>query len=486
MRFPKKVLLFMPVVALLNSGSHQLLTAEDETSPIQDIFDDRALKVHERPPSGPDPTIVAALQNSAIGQAYNAIRPERSVLAFDCGRGSAWCGNRDFSFQSIFTESAKLANMPRPDPDQVAVAWYTSASKLDNLLDAEGARFAKLKDAPFQLLAIANRMDLASFDKDKDQWTGAEMHFVYGLIPAAGAGIPQDLMVIMEFVLPTFTRPDFKGLAQTWVALSKATDEQYSDALLKALRTSGLYLNDPSPTRAIAVRSRINHAVGPARWQLSQLVLDPTSFDPAARTQFTPSKLTDQLSQNLSPNSRLYLRLWQGAQKIVESGSLQFKIPDELLEGPSVRYNVADGHQGLGTPTGLCNPSETVRSVLGLQQCTLCHTTETGVQFAQIPNRLPKDASVPSGFLVGKSRVIHPSLVDLYYGTESDIWSVDINYQSYVDPIRGLCETPKASEVKRKFHDVARRALFLAATSTDSLVQAKEPPAGQFSTFFTE
>jgi hypothetical protein len=463
---------------------YRVVEALGPQDPVRDIFYARALKPHAKPTSGPDPAIVAALQNSEIGKAYNAIRPERSVLLYDdCGKNAIWCGAAAFSFRSTFTEAAKIANPSKPDPEALAVSWFAAASRQDDVL--QGASFASLKDAPFQLLAITNRMDLAHLDGN--QWTGAEIHFVYGLIPAPGVGVPPSLTVILEFELPEFDRATFQTLAKTWIELSRVPDGQYAGQLLGALRSSG-FSPDQGATRLIRVRSRMNHMINGGEWRLSQLLIDPASSDAATRTHFSPAKLNDQIHLDVEQNSKLYLGLWQKVKTAVDSGVLEYKIPDELLEESSVRY--VPPTQGLGTPPGVCDASQTARDVLALQQCTLCHTTESNTCFLHIPNRLRTRASVPSGFLIGQNPQsgmnLHPSLVDLYYGEQKVVWRVTLSYTTYGGRADGPCETVVSKQVSRNFHDVARRTLFLAAVQTDSILHNARPLANQFSTFFTE
>jgi hypothetical protein len=485
MQFHKVVLSAAFLSGCLYLALHRKVDAQNLADPVLDIFDNRALKPHTKPSTGPDPVIVAKLQNSVIGKAYNAIRPERSLLIYDCGKGSSWCGQPYFSFQAIFSEAAKLANGSHPDPDGLAVAWYNSACGLDKVLPREGAQFTMLKDAPFQLLAIANRMDLANFDGQK--WTGAEIHFVYGLTPAPQATGPQDLMVIMEFELPAYDRLGFTKLAQAWSGLSAVAAPQYFSQLLGVLQVSGLSLGQNRPTKAVRVHSRLNHAVMAGVWRLSQLLLDPAAPTPAERSMFSPAKLDDQIKKKVQQDSRLYLDLWNKVEGVVQSGVLQYAVPDELLENPSVSYEHLP--QSMGTPPGVCKASEEARNVLALQQCTWCHTTESHTLFAHIPNRLPNASSVPSVFLAGQDPQhgsnLHPSLVDLYYGEPTVVDSNSFTYTTY-EGAGSPCGTAVTKQIVRKFHDVARRTLFLAAVQTDTAHNNGRPSADPFSTSFPE
>ena len=488
MRFRRYILPFTLVIAALYGVLRPSRGAHAEADPVLDIFDgSRALKAHTLRAGGPDSAIVAALHNSDIGKAYAAINPGRSILMYDCQTGSIWCGRPEFSFPSLFTEASTLANPGHPDPNGLAKDWYAKALGLDGTLGTEPITFDSLAGARFQMLAIANRMDLAKWDGTN--WSGGEIHFAYGLLPNGGA-IPR-LTLILEFEIRALSRPDFKSLAQVWGDLSNASDDDYAGSLVAALKASGFTLDMVQPTRTVRVRLRMNHEVQPGVWLLSQLVLDPAAADPAAHTTFTPARLNDQVGHRVNPDSKTYLALWRKVESVVGQNKLEYQIDAELLEDPQVEYRIED--EGLGTPPGVCNASETVRNVLSLEQCTWCHSTETGTEFNHVPNRNPAAAAVLSKFLAGQhplyGATLHPDLTDLYYGNPAMVWVVKVPYQTYTGKPGAPCNVPadpKPTAV-RKYHDVARRTLFLAALLKDSGVLFKGRPLPElFATPFTE
>jgi hypothetical protein len=120
----------------------------------------------------------------------------------------------------------------------------------------------------------------------------------------------------------------------------------------------------------------------------------------------------------------------------------------------------------------------------GLQQCPGCHTVETETKFAHIPNRGDSESSHLSTFLTGSDRgVLRPNLEDLYNG--SNLKTVNVKYDTY--PAASGCMTAVISEVpaKSKFHDIARRTLFLAGVIADGLPDSQNnpmPPAHKLST----
>jgi hypothetical protein len=449
-------------------GARQPLFPVD---PLKDIFDNRALITHTMPASGPDPAVAAVFQNSPVAQKYRDMKPERSVLIYDCDQ--SWCEQPDFSFETMFKVAAKLANPGQPDAEGLAHAWYNSASAKDMDPGLQGAfPYSSLHQLPFQLLAVANRMDMATFDGTN--WNGAEIHLAYGLTPGLGATAATDLTVILEFEIKPATRPMFQSVANIWANLSEVSAYQSVIPLRDALRASGIPLVYGDPMGIARVKLRINHDVNGPQWRLTQLLLDP-----ASGTTFMAAPLNDQICHKIQPDSPAYMALFRAVSSAVQSGNLEYTIPAELLEDATVTYT--EGGKGLSLPSGLCNPSIMARHIIALQECTMCHTIESGTHFKHLPNRMPGVATTPSSFLVGNT--LHPDLIDLYYSTQKAVSPVTIPYQTYVRSSNNTCNVlgPVLAE-KRMFHDVARRMLFLAAETLDRANNDKLPAAAQLST----
>ena len=97
----------------------------------------------------------------------------------------------------------------------------------------------------------------------------------------------------------------------------------------------------------------------------------------------------------------------------------------------------------------------------------MAETKTTFTHFFDVDNGKLKPKPLPSGFLIGQDREhaanIHPSLVDLYYPNDKVVWRVDVPYPSFTG---SGCTTPtddkKPPRSTSRFHDVARRTLFLA------------------------
>jgi hypothetical protein len=486
------------VVALLNGCAHlgvhkKRIDMPQSNDPVLQIFaNGRALNPH----SGPiDQKVVDGLNASSTGKVYTDMHPERSVLAYDCNSDPAnWCSDTHLTFDAMFEESARILDYKHPDAQALELSWYNSSTscKQDTNLTQEIPNFAALKGS-FQLLAVANRMDLAQ--QDGGNWVGAEIHVAYGEVPSTGATIPQDLTVILEFELPPIAQDKFKKLAQAWIDLPNTSDSRYASALVNVLRQSGLSLAPATPTRALRVRARLNHRQDEL-WLLAQSVFDPASRDPAVHTAFGPANLNDQVCGDIAKDyvvkdPKRYFTLWSLGESNVTVTNPAYPIPDGYLESSATLYDSLDCSVtacGLPTPVGVCNARGDVREVLAIQQCSRCHTTETKTRFTHMANRLAGVPSVASEFLVGKDSAkrtnLHPSLVDLYYSNPDVVWPVTVKYATYSGP--QACTTQGTGTVVNSFHDVARRALFLATIVTKPVSGKDRSLANVFSTPYTE
>jgi hypothetical protein len=117
------------------------------------------------------------------------------------------------------------------------------------------------------------------------------------------------------------------------------------------------------------------------------------------------------------------------------------------------------------TPVGLCGVDvRSRRDIVSLEQCNQCHAAETGTGFNHIKNRNAGENAVLSSFLRGNG-TLKPSLGELYFADIKVIPPVTVAYQTYGGECKTLMDAPP---VTRQFHDLARRALFLAALLADT------------------
>lgn len=411
------------------------------------LFNGREVAPHQHLANGNDPSELVQLLESQLAATYRDIRADRSLLLSDCGAGSRWCGNPAFSFSSIFSIAAAAGGY---QPQPAAQQWYASAAGEPTgsfVTEVAPWKGWPLDGAPFQLLAIVNRIDLATWQGDRPdhpipQWTGAEVRFVYGRIPR---GTDENIFtLILEFSLPPRGWAEFQKLAGSWQRLSTVTDDQVLPALNDALRESG-YQDSP------LVRLRVNRSVAGAKWEFFQWEFAP-QLRPLAATP-----LTDQIDLsflNAQPGSNLYdryIQLWKPPAP--PSG---VPIDTGFLAPSGAAYTT--GSKGLAMPRNLCSAGGPARNILGLQQCTLCHSAESGTTFTHISNRDPHGSSSLSGFLVGSSahnRKLVPGLRGLYYQDPDGAFEVAVNYLK--------CDQQTVASTTRHFSDLARRGLFLSA-----------------------
>lgn len=420
-----------------------------------DLFSGRTVTGHPQVNDKPDSDRLHAFLGSPLARMYGEINPRRSLLLYDCKNGSIWCSDASWGFAQVFSNA--VTNLKLGKPDDFAKAWYLSANDahLGGTLDKWGG--SSVKTAPFQLLAIVNRIDLGEWRGGK--WVGAELRFVYGRLPIDGNVVKFNL--IIEFVLPSLDWIAFKKLAGLWKIQSDITlkDEEVAVALQTTIKSSGF-------DRSQMVRIRTNEEAG-GPWQFGEWHLTPTTTLSSGRLD--RSDLIDELAEAYvlpalgSVAYWDYLQLWPDITNM--PGNKRIYVAPKFLSPDSRAYSAdeqtMDKHaQTLGTPPNFC-ATETTRNVLGLQQCSGCHSVETGTQFAHIPNRATTEDSVPSKFLAGSGP--DPTLGDIYYGTKQ-IFSQDVFYDTYKLPAYSpVCSQKIAKQTTRKFYDLGRRRLFLAA-----------------------
>lgn len=408
-------------------------------------------------PPHSDLSVLPKLNNSNLNWQYQKIRPQTALLISNCQASSKWCEGSSVQFR---TKLWAMAAIPKKlGVDTVIRNWTTNFAKQPGIKEQY---IGQSTDPPllpdrFQLLAVVNRMDLAvwgtargraSCDPPgiKDKWTGAEVRLVYGLRPSerarAAREVPQ-MTIILEFVLPPFDPIRFRDLAQGWRDLPDTGDGTFP-ARLSSLLQSTRY------EESADARIRLNYEFG-RRWRFVEW--DFSASSPGTRNAY----LEDQVNQTLmKPGNVAYSALWAND---VGPELERICIPKALMGGDGL-YD-----RELLEPPGGARAYPITRNVLALQQCRYCHTVESQTDFQHIKNRLPMENSKISGFLLGSPGYRSdipplPTLAQLYTAESRCILTVD------------LCKTDPALNCKsrpidqrnniRRYHDLARRALFLA------------------------
>jgi hypothetical protein len=452
--------------------SVQLVRAADDPNyEVLDIFgglNSRTIKRHTDPPS-------SSLDNSPVGKAYKLIDPGRSILFYDCQKYG--CGQDYLTFRSVLTLAAAAINRNNPDPDTLYKTWYDRVTEIEDQIKA-------FPNETYQLLAVANRIDMATWDPTSKQWKDPEIHFAYGPVPASGV---TSYTVILEFVLASDPKTggvdptEFLNIARSWNSLSVSST--YDKDLRNTLRDSGLPYerSDKCWIRQVRVRTNFNTFGG--TWRFTQMLLDP------AKSAFVAALLDDQIKLPISADA--FRRLWRDEEDVLLHPEKQVQIPVSLVD-PSFGVSYTDPDFVLGTPPGICDAKPDARNAIALLRCTGCHTNEThnikqnepiqtDPQFAHIPNRDSVHNSKLSGFLVGPRNKhgaevnFKPDLTMLYLADPSVVWTASVPYQTYSGPDGCLTAIPAAQPAASLFHDVARHTLFLAAVLADA---AKNSPTG--------
>jgi hypothetical protein len=201
-----------------------------------------------------------------LSAAFAQADPERSLLIHDCTIGCkpSWCDNPSFSFKTVFARAGAISSLM---PNQTAQQWSSSASQvIPGYKDVIGHAWngQQPDDAPFVLLAVVNRMDLATWDSTIRKWQNAELRFVYGTSLTSPSSGPANITLIL-FVLPDLSWGDFQTLAGTWQALAPSTtpDTQFYTSL------STLVASQLSETITFA-RLRTNMNLVASDWTLVQ------------------------------------------------------------------------------------------------------------------------------------------------------------------------------------------------------------------------
>jgi hypothetical protein len=226
--------------------------------------------------------------------------------------------------------------------------------------------------------------------------------------------------------------------------------------MLSVLRKTGF-------DRSESARIRVNYSQDGPEWRLAQWDFRPHAAR-AAGAGVSQSPLTDEIADkfiNAKPGSdhyRDYLKLWPKDATYVPG---QIHVPERLFPASALQYDAGD--PAMPTPVNLCRANPAVRDVLALQRCRGCHAKEAGAIFTQISNRPADKPSILAHFLIGNNP--QPTLKELYYATQANVFYTKVRYDTYV----GTAESPTRCDQKvtkcetRRYHDLARRALFLAA-----------------------
>lgn len=255
-----------------------------------------------------------------------------------------------------------------------------------------GACKLNLKRAPFRLLAITNRVDLACAD-----YTGpgpGEARFVFGVLDSVGN--PLQAAIIFEYTLPTqrggvpYTPIDW---ANDWHPLSSMGigSPAYMATLqgiLDDITAVGAIPGGPNLGTAIGQVRTNEISFGGAPWKLRETRLIPGSGIVGGDLLLaTTTAETPDDSMNTSGPLDAYLV----ANAPLLANFLQKPLPVALLGGETSAPLVAPPPFWDHTPVSPLAPIE--RHHFGFNTCNGCHTLETNTPFLHVGVR---PAGVPS------------------------------------------------------------------------------------------
>lgn len=219
----------------------------------------------------------------------------------------------------------------------------------------EPAALPSWHGAPFRLIAIVNRLDLAS---DACDGAAGELRYIYGALDADGQ-TPLDVTVILEVPYPT-TRPA-ADWARAWRDLAELPP---GGAYTRALATLGReIMSDSDPLRARIRTNEIAFADADSdAWEMREFrpqIVDGALTLVQAPLEFTPRADADP--------AELAAYVLQHADEIESSGA---SLPDPLRAGAATIDSADFSWSVLGV-------SERLRRNFSLQTCNGCHGGDT-------------------------------------------------------------------------------------------------------------
>ena len=248
-------------------------------------------------------------------------------------------------------------------------------------LDASGGPRLDLTRAPFRLLAIVNRMDLA----DLSRGSAGEGRFVFGVVGPNGE--PLEFTVILEFHLPATTQADVDAWADAWHALGALpSDTEAFNAALEAI-THRFARRDAAPTRpngSAINQVRTNELALGVPWEMREFTLNASG-----RLVQTPPALVNEtpaLAQFINANTTALL---DGTHQVPPT------FEGQPFLGGSVFLNF---RPGWGAPPVVLPEA---RFRFSVNTCNGCHEAETATSFVHVAPREPGKVAGLSRFLTG-------------------------------------------------------------------------------------
>lgn len=289
------------------------------------------------------------------------------------------------------------------DTDQVVDGFTVPAkpSMHDDILEPwitkSGGAVLDMRAAPFRLLGIANRLDLAQPCVGGQIAKPGEARFLFGFInvlgdPKLGTETRMGTM-IMEYELAAAGCDQVKKWGNAWHALGSIPlgTPAYNAALEQVTESFARPNADPSrPNGSALLRLRTNEFMAEGPWQWRQFELSAAGQLEQVTVTDTPSTLSNQgalLADYVNTNELSILAgtnavptTWRGEPFL--GGSADGDPVSLFFDAPGIRNNEA-------------------RHLFSMNTCPGCHTTETPTSFFQVGPRNLGHRSAISAFLTG-------------------------------------------------------------------------------------
>lgn len=265
--------------------------------------------------------------------------------------------------------------------NNVISAWKT----------ASGGGPLDLSKAPFRLIAIVNRIDLADNPSYGGSANAGELRFVFGLMNNCQ---PTPFAVIFEYGVPKKSCFGLKAYAQKWRKLSGLAIG--SPAYNTALQT----ITDPitvhgaggtKPNGSALNQLRSNEIFLSSPWELREFRINGAS----RLLEQTTTKQTPIASFN---NTAVLRDFINGNEIPILNGTY---VVDLLLSGSPFLSGSAPMPPGVWNGAATVNNND-ARNKFSLGTCSGCHFTETKTKFVHIDPSSPIGTPAAlSGFLTG-------------------------------------------------------------------------------------
>jgi hypothetical protein len=325
--------------------------------------------------------------------------------------------NGVWTFNHVMTE---MANQPvsGTHPSDLTLDWlkrWVTVQTANGLnvpartaMNAILAAWPKLGDgrlnlarAPFKLLAVVNRIDLAG-NVSYGRVSGAEGRLVFELLDSTCN--PTRFLVIFEYGVPKTTCTEMKSWANQWLALGSLAlgSPAYNTALANITeqfvkRNSDL--TKPNGSALNQVRTNETALAGP--WELREFNLKHLPLS-AALLHLVTVKQTpdDDFNQQVGGTRGLDLAQYVNTnQAAILAGA--HTVPNLLPFPPNDSFMAASifSLPNFWNAAGILNND--ARHGLSLNTCDGCHGSETATPFAHVDSA-PFGSPAPlSGFLTG-------------------------------------------------------------------------------------